>query len=65
LEPLDLKVASIHPQYNSLSGIKHRGNPMENHHDWATVDYNGNVIMCQCLCFLDIISAKKNINIIG
>jgi len=65
LEPLDLEVASIHTQYKSPSGIKYRGNLMENCHDWATVHYNGNVIMCRFLCFLDIVSAKKIINIIG
>jgi len=57
LAPLELEVASVHTQFNSSSGIKYRGNPTENCHDLATVDYNGNIIICQFLCFLDI-SAK-------
>jgi len=59
LSPLKLEIASIHMQYNSQTGIKYRGNPMENQHDWATVQYNNNVIMCQFLCFLDVIDAKE------
>ena len=33
-----------------------------NRHDWSTVDYNGNIILCQFLCFLDITSAKQNLS---
>jgi len=35
----------------------------ENQHNWATVEYNGNVIMCHFLCFLGVIAAKKVISI--
>jgi len=59
LSPLKLEIASIHMQYNSQTGSKYRGNPMENRHDWAMVQYNNNVIMCQFLCFLDVIDAKE------
>jgi len=59
LSPLKLEIALIHMQYNSQTGIKYRGNPMENWHDWAMVQYNNNVIMCQFLCFLDVIDAKE------
>jgi hypothetical protein len=52
----------LHTQYNSESGIKYRGNPVEGRHDWAVVQYGPGKIICQFLCFLNV---KRRDGIVG